>query len=48
MNTYERLLESCQKLFALAVAQELFNDAKRRAILQEAKDAINAAQAERN
>jgi succinate dehydrogenase flavin-adding protein (antitoxin of CptAB toxin-antitoxin module) len=48
MNTYERLLDSCKKLFSLAIARELFDDEKRRKILEEAKAAMNAAQAEKN
>lgn len=44
----ERLLEACQKLFAMAVAPELFDDDKRRSILQEAKEAMSAAKAEQN
>jgi hypothetical protein len=48
MNTYERLLDSCKKLFSLVIARELFDDEKRRKILEEAKAAMNAAQAERN
>lgn len=48
MNTYERLLDSCQKLFSLVIARELFDDEKQKKILEEAKAAMNAARAEQN
>lgn len=48
MTMQERLLEACQKLFALAMAPELFDDEKRRTILEEAKAVMMTARAELN
>jgi hypothetical protein len=48
VNTQERLLDACQKLLALAVAPELFEEERRNAILKEARTAIASASAERN
>ena len=48
MNTQEILLDACQKLFALAVAPDIFDKDRRDAILNEARRAISVASAERN
>ena len=48
MNTQEILLDACQKLFALVVAPDIFDQDHRDAILNEARRAIAVAAAERN
>lgn len=48
LTTSQILLEACQKLFALALAPALFNEDKKRKILEEAREAMMFAQAERN
>jgi hypothetical protein len=48
MTTQERLLDVCKKLFAVVIAPDLFTEDKRQAILDEARKAMHAAQAESN